>query len=396
MNTATHQYSRFMALLYTCSISNTSKRPHPILPELEGLRAVAALGIVVTHVSFQTGLGSALFERFDFFVAVFFALSAFLLARGKARLSTYPSHRLTRILPAYLVCVVVVMAALPSLTGLSWRQVLANLFLVQIYVPDGLVSGLTQMWSLCIEVAFYLVLPLYLVAGQRVRAVLLVIAVGFGLAWPWCIHGFDAGVNLQIFPPSYAPWFAVGLGCAELERAGVCLRVSGRARWVFPLLALAVAWLAGQEWVGPRGLTHPSPSEFNARIILGTVFAALWLVPFALAPQYSGGVLASDVMRKLGRWSYSIFLWHVAVLEFAFPVLGRELFSGRPIDFVLVLVFTVAVSAAVSYISYELVEAPAMHWLRHNSRRHSPRPSPRQNPPRNSQPATAPAPATSP
>lgn len=395
MNRAMHQYSRFMALLYTCSISNTSKLHSTILPELEGLRAVAALGIVVTHVSFQTGLGSALFERFDFFVAVFFALSAFLLARGKARLSTYPSHRLTRILPAYLVCVVVVMAALPSLSNLSWQQVLANLTLTQIYVPDGLIPGLTQLWSLCIEVAFYLVLPLYLVAGQRVRAVLLVGSVLFGLAWPWLIDGLDVPVNLQIFPPSYAAWFAVGLGCAELERAGVRLPVTGVARWVFPISALGVAWLAGQEWVGPRGLTHPSPSEFNARIILGTVFAALILVPFSLAPQRDG-VLASPVMRALGRWSYSIFLWHVAVLEFAFPILGIELFTGRPVDFVLVLVFTVVVSVAVSYISYELVEAPAMHWLRGNSKQRNRPESLPENLPHNSAPATVPAPTTGP
>ncbi|WP_087117371.1 acyltransferase family protein, partial [Corynebacterium urinipleomorphum] len=339
-----------MALLYTCSISNPSN-----LPELEGLRAVAALGIVVTHVSFQTGLGSALFERFDFFVAVFFALSAFLLARGEARLSTYPLHRTTRIVPAYLVCVCVVMAALPSLANVSWRQALANLFMVQIYVPDGLVPGLTQMWSLCIEVAFYVVLPVYLVLGQRGRAVLLVAAVLGGLAWPWLIADVDAGANLQIWPPSYAPWFAVGLGCAELDRAGVGLRVRGpvgAARWVFPLFALGVAWLAGQEWVGPQGLTHPSPPEFNARIILGTLFAALFLVPFALAPR-GDGVLASPVMRALGRWSYSIFLWHVAVLDIAFPVLGVDLFTGNVVDFVLVLAFTVAVSVAVSYISYE-------------------------------------------
>ena len=144
-------------------------------------------------------------------------------------------------------------------------------------------------------------------------------------------------------------------------------------------------------------MTHPSPSEFNARIILGTVFAALWLVPFALAPQRSGrGVLASPVMRALGRWSYSIFLWHVAVLEIAFPVLGRELFTGSVVDFALVLAFTIAVSVAVSYISYELVESPAIYWRRDNSPRRTPPPSPPANPPHNSQLATVPAPTTGP
>lgn len=397
-NTAMHQYNRFMALLYTCSISNPSKPHTTILPELEGLRAVAALGIVVTHVSFQTGLGSALFERFDFFVAVFFALSAFLLARGRARLSAYPFNRLTRILPAYVVCVCVVMAALPSLAGLSLSQALANVFMVQIYVPGGLVPGLTQMWSLCIEVAFYAVLPAYLVLGQRGKAVVLVAAVLFGLGWPWLIAELDAGiegVNLQIWPPSYAPWFAVGLGCAELERAGVGLRARGARRWVFPLLALGVAWLAGQEWVGPRGLVHPSPSEFNARIILGTLFAGLVLVPFALAPR-NDGVLAHPAMRALGRWSYSIFLWHVAVLDIAFPVLGVELFSGSVLDFMLVLVFTVAVSVAVSYISYEVVEAPAMRWLRDSSARRIRRQSRRLNHPRSLRPATERVRATTP
>ena len=388
-----------MVLLYTCGISNTSKQYTTILPELEGLRAVAALGIVGTHVSFQTGLGSGLFERFDFFVAVFFALSAFLLSRGPRRsMRTYPLHRAARIVPAYVVSVCTVMAALPGLANLNWRQALANLFMVQIYVPDGLVPGLTQMWSLCIEVAFYIVLPVYLLLSQRGRAVVLVAVVLFGLAWPWLISDVDAGVggvNLQIWPPSYAPWFAVGLGCAELERAGVSLRVQGAARWVFPVLALGVAWLAGQEWVGPQGLTHPNPAEFNARIILGTVFAALVLVPFALSPR-GDGVLASPAMRALGRWSYSIFLWHVAVLDIAFPVLGVDLFTGSAVDFVLVLAFTVAVSVAVSYITYEVVEAPAMRWLRDSSARRNRQPSLPPSPPHSSRTATERAPATAP
>ena len=58
------------------------------LPAVEGMRACAAIGVVVTHVAFETGHSSGfdgrLFGRFDLAVAVFFALSGFLLWRGHA------------------------------------------------------------------------------------------------------------------------------------------------------------------------------------------------------------------------------------------------------------------------------------------------------------------------
>ena len=328
-----------------------------ILPELDGLRAVAAYGIVATHVAFQTATDSALLERFDYFVAVFFALSAFLLARGGWRPGYY-SRRVARLAPAYLVCVAVVLLALPPLAGVSWGQVAANALLVQVYVPHGLIDGLTQMWSLCIEAAFYAVLPLYLRLGTRRRRVVLAGAVALGLAWPWAVAGLGdpAVVNLQIWPPSYAPWFAVGLVLAELERAGV--RYAG-PRWPFLLLALPVAWFAGV--IGPRGLEHPSPAEFNARVLLGAVFAALVVAPYALGQRMRGTVLSSRVMRTLGHWSYSVFLWHMAVLYFAFPVLGVPMFAGR---FALVYLATALASTAVAYISYELVEVPGARLVR--------------------------------
>ena len=193
-----------------------------ILPELDGLRAVAAYGIVATNVAFQTATGSAVLERFDYFVAVFFALSAFLLARGGLR-EGYYGRRVSRLAPAYLVCVVVVLLALPPLAGVTWGQVAANVLLAQIYVPHSLIDGLTQMWSLCVEAAFYLVLPLYLRLGSRGRHAALAGSVVLGLAWPWAVSGVTdpAVVNMQIWPPSYVPWFAVGLVLAELERAGV-------------------------------------------------------------------------------------------------------------------------------------------------------------------------------
>ena len=114
--------------------------------------------------------------------------------------------------------------------------------------------------------------------------------------------------------------------------------------------------------LGPPGLTHPTPSEFNARVILGTVFAACFVMPYALGRRPGrAGVLASPLMRTVGRWSYSLFLWHVAVLYFAFPVLGIPLLSGH---FWPVLAFTVVVGIATSFISYELIEVPGARLVR--------------------------------
>ena len=334
-----------------------------ILPELDGLRAVAAYGIVATHVAFQTATGSAVLERFDYFVAVFFALSAFLLARGGRRPGYY-SRRVARLAPAYLVCVAVVLLALPPLAGLTWEQAVANLLLVQVYLPHALIDGLTQMWSLCIEAAFYAVLPLYLRLGARQRRAALAGAVVLGLGWPWAVAGVadPATLNLQIWPPSYAPWFAVGLVLAELERAG--LHYTG-PRWPIALLALPVAWFAGV--IGPRGLAHPSPGEFNVRILLGAVFAALVVAPFALGQRVEGTLLSSRVMRTLGRWSYSVFLWHMAALYFVFPVLGVAMFSG---GFVPVYAATALASTAVAYVSYELVEVPGARLVRQATAKH--------------------------
>lgn len=347
---------------------------------LEGLRAVAAVGVIVTHVAFHTSVDQssplgAVFARFDFFVAVFFALSAFLLwrkHRSDHRWGRYYFRRFARIVPGYLVCAVTVLLLLPDAFGASIAQALAQLTLTQIYVPDGLIEGLTHIWSLCVEVAFYLILPLLAEALAPLRSRRHRIAAIGGITavcmcWPWLpfvAGSFAAGqVNLQIWPPSYAPWFAVGLIAAECEPA---MRSAPRwlhgllaQRWAAWLLALVVAWLAGQEWFGPLGLTHPSPGEFTARILAGTVFAALIVVPYALAPAATD-LIATRPLRLAGKWSYSLFLWHVAVLEMIFPLTGMTLFQG---GFLPVFTLTLVASLAVAACSYTLVEAPVGRFL---------------------------------
>ena len=70
-------------------------------------------------------------------------------------------------MPGYLVAVVVILTLLPDAKA-DLTVWLANLSLTQIYVPLTLTAGLTQMWSLSVEVSFYLALPVLALLARRV------------------------------------------------------------------------------------------------------------------------------------------------------------------------------------------------------------------------------------
>ncbi len=153
------------------------------VPALTGVRALAAILVLTTHAAYTTGkythgyLG-VVYSRMEIGVPIFFVLSGFLLfgpwvraaAAGTAApsLSRYARHRVRRIMPAYAVTVLAAYViyhfrdAGPN-PGHSFNGLLRNLTLTQIYTDSYLYShlhqGLTQMWSLAVEVAFYLVLP---------------------------------------------------------------------------------------------------------------------------------------------------------------------------------------------------------------------------------------------
>ena len=342
---------------------------------LEGLRAVASIGVLLTHVAFQTGLPptgfiGGILGRFDFFVPVFFTLSAFLLWRRygpragrEVSWTRYLASRLGRIFPAYLVVVAAVLMLLPDAYRITGAQQVANLTMTQIYVPGGLAPGLTHLWSLCVEVAFYAALPLLaVVAGAlpgraRIPVIVLVAVVSLGWAWlPFVAASPAPGVtNLQILPPAFTCWFAVGMIAAEVEGRLTprALRILGR-RPVWWVLAVVTLWIAAQPWYGPVGLVHPQPGEFVLRVLAGTVFTAAVVLPYALAPR--DGLLTTPVFQALGRWSYSIFLVHLPVLQLMFPLTGISPFTGHT---ALIAVLTVAVTVPVSAAVYVLVEEPA-------------------------------------
>ncbi|ORW19812.1 acyltransferase [Mycolicibacter nonchromogenicus] len=357
------------------------------LPAVEGMRACAAIGVVITHVAFQTGHSSGisgrLWGRFDMAVAVFFALSGFLLWRGHAAAARglrpapptghYLRSRLVRIMPAYLVSVVVILALLPDAGGASLVVWLANLTMTQIYVPLTLTPGLTQMWSLAVEVSFYIALPLLALAARRlpVRARIPAIAgvALLSLGWGYLPIHTPYGVNPLNWAPAYGCWFGAGMLLAEwaYSPAGWVHRLA-RRRLPMALLTLVAFVVAASPLAGPEGLTSATVEQFIVRTAMGGVLAWALLAPLVLdRPDTPHRFLASAPMVTLGRWSYGIFIWHLAALDMVFPVIGRFAFTG---DMAVVLALTLVFTVAIAAVSYALVEQPCREKLRGWETRH--------------------------
>lgn len=374
-------------------------RQRSFLPALEGMRGLAALGVLLTHVAFQTGatgipvLGRLL-ERFDMAVAVFFALSGFLLWRPHAlaarglgdapTLGYYLRHRIARIVPAYWVVVFAVLILVPAASDTAGLQVwFSNLLLLQVFIPLTLTDGLTQMWSLSVEVAFYLVLPLlaWLLHGLRGRAaaarVPAVLALGLVcLSWNFIPVPTPDAIHADNWLPAYIPWFAGGMLLAELicdDRWARWRRVLGNQPFMWAI-ATAAFVASATDLGGVAGLTRAEPWQYAAKMALGAVIGFALLAPLVLGPDKKRHRwLTSAPAATVGRWSYGIFIWHLAVLSVIFPVFGILPFHG---DFLKVLVLTIAFTLPIAAASHALVEEPCRQWARRLDR---PRPAQEQS-----------------
>lgn len=347
-------------------------------PALDGVRAIAALAVVLTHVGFQSGAGvigpaRSVLSRLDIGVAVFFVLSGFLLHRPQVvaalrgrplpRVRQYLWRRALRVLPGYWVAVAAALLLLPANDDATAADWLRHLTLTQVYVDDVLPAGLTQMWSLATEVSFYLALPLLgRLGGATLRTQLRLCGamVAVGLAWQAAVAHDVLPPHAGYWLPGHADWFGLGMGLAALSAA--------RPPWLREVAAQgATCWLgaaalfavAGTPLAGPYGLALLTPSEALARTVLYGAVAVLLLLP-ATAAEPSGAVGALLVSRPvawLGKVSYGVFLLHLVVLALVFDGIGELPFTGH---FWELLGWTVPLSLLVAWASLRAVEEPAL------------------------------------
>lgn len=368
-------------------------------PQLDGYRAIAALLVVTTHVSFSTGyvlsqpFGSV-FARFDIGVAIFFLLSGFLLYRPWAKrglrntaILTTPQYfrrRFWRIMPAYWVLLVVAILFLPTVSP-TVSQIAEHVFFVQIYVPGQQLPGLTQVWSLAVEVAFYLALPVIgwlatrrrgdLVTSTR-RQVAVIGACWFiGIVFTIIrtIGPLSGQLAVGYWLTSYLDWFAVGMFVAfaqvRLQLADppvLLLRLQTLAKDTLTCLLAAAGLfvIACTPIAGTYTLLGGDNFGDLMRHLLYPLIAVLFLLPGFLHSESNDAwarFLRHPGMQFLGLISYGIFLWHLFVRDMIAYYLGINDFSG---GIAWLLPLTVAVTILIAWISWLVVERPLIRYSR--------------------------------
>jgi peptidoglycan/LPS O-acetylase OafA/YrhL len=367
-------------------------------PVLDALRAFASVAVLGTHAAFWAGdysrpvWGTAL-ARLDVGVAVFFVLSGFLLSlawfeRHRAGLTTpstgrYLWKRALRLVPVYVLTAVAALSLLPGNDDATPREWVTALLLADIYVDDQLPDGLTQMWSLSTEVAFYLVLPalMWLVLprpgkdrrGDRLGVVVLAMAATTTV---WLLDlsvRLDNGnTMIRLWLPSYLTWFAVGLVLARTvsrraqgsrDRLTTLVTELARSPGLCWLSAAALFVIAATPIAGPADLTPPTLGAALVKNLLYAAIAGFVVLPGVFAP--AGGrfarALSHPALRHLGHLSYGIFCVHLLLLELIADWRDMPLFAGRGVE---LFVLTLAASIVVSEVLYRAVERPFQR-LRH-------------------------------
>jgi peptidoglycan/LPS O-acetylase OafA/YrhL len=346
---------------------------------LTGVRAVAAMTVVLTHAAYSTGkyglgYGGAFLSRMEIGVPIFFVLSGFLLfapwvrkaAAGDMAPSVrrYAWHRVRRIMPAYVITVLIAYTYYhfrkggPN-PGHTWIGLLRNLTLTQIYsdeyVYTYLHQGLIQMWSLAVEVSFYLVLPLiaYLLLvvlckrrWQPVRLVvgLLVLAL-ITPAWIALFHttGWLPG-GARLWLPTYLAWFIGGMLLAVWQQMGV------RAYGFVCLPLVVICFLIAATPIAGAPTTTPAQlSEGLVKAAFYAVIATLVVAPLALGNRgWYAKLLGCRPMVFLGEISYEIFLIHLMTMEFTMiEILRFPMYNG---SYVWLFVATMVVTVPLAWL----------------------------------------------
>lgn len=367
---------------------------------LDGLRAVAALSIVVFHTMLflqleYTPLSQAINNSWYYLstgVHLFFVLSGFLLflpyVRAMLDGQCLPSarrfyrRRALRILPAYWVCLFIMVALKYFVrhAPLSPGDVAAHILLIHDSFPQFNRDYNGPFWTMAVEAQFYLLLPLL---------ALLVARICGGRRSPWRIAG---GIGLLIagaltlrladsiilaslptnaaltdspagifvlatmgMQGKYLEVFAVGMLCALLYVLTIERRAlpSERLRslGLFALIGAGVCMAVAIPHVELAGLTVTPGAQWGADVIIYPLLVGLGFGGLTLAILWGAHwiryLFEVSPVRIVGLFSYSLYLWHLPIIHGDVPFVDR-----------IPLALAIGAAFLVAYLSYQFIERP--------------------------------------
>lgn len=336
------------------------------------IRLVAAVQVAHYHLVSIYGLHTislheSLVKLWGFFpgVPIFFFISGFLISRSWESSVTWKSYfikRLARIEPALIVSVIFALS-LVFASGYFHREhaslgdiallFFSKITLFQFYNPeylraygDGVLNG--SLWTIVVEIQFYLVLPLIYVIlraksiSNRALIALILVFVGANAIYDFLLYGFQGQVFMKLAKVSFLPWFFMFLVGAFFQTNFKFFHelLCGKFPFVF-LLYIALCYMGSFFGVDFGNSFNPIYFVFLACL----VFSAAYTCP-AISGRLLGG---SDI-------SYGIYLYHMPIINyFLYVSFDKSYYVATLIAFTVIL---------VSCLSWYLVEKPALKFAK--------------------------------
>jgi peptidoglycan/LPS O-acetylase OafA/YrhL len=337
------------------------------LARLESLRALAALGVVAGHAwGFAHGFGNGVLASFGsrliygggYGVFLFFALTGYLLywpfvvryfGDGAAvDLGVYARNRVLRILPLYFIAVIVLLVLQDG--DPAWWRVLT---LTQNFSEETVARKVDgPLWSVVVEVHFYILLPLLAaavaaVAGRslaRAAGVLAVLGlIGFAVHQAKTPDSSVWRYNLPTTFMFFVPGMLLALARLELERRP--------PEWLRTLAGRSAAWL-----IVALLLWLYVVDQFDVDWLAAV--ASFFTVGACVLPLRESGLrraLDWRPLAALGVASYSLYVWHMPI-QFSLAVHQNNSKA--------LMAATVPLAIVVALISYRVIEAPFLRLRR--------------------------------
>jgi len=344
------------------------------IPELDGIRGVAILLVLMVHFTLVPGLRDPLFSAVSFGwagVDLFFVLSGYLitsiLLKSRAEphyFQTFYTNRVLRIFPLYYTFLFGCLFFVPaSFAHQAWYWLYLENFL---NAWGKSIPVMNHFWSLAIEEQFYLVWPVVVwkLPARRLTQVCAVLIIAIAAARFVVVHfPLPSREFVYALTPLRCDALLFGALVACLQARGLLARFSFVVKWTaltgFALLCFGIVRSHGTGYVEP-GIERFG--YFGVDLLFASLIAAvpLWRGSRWFAPARSG------FLRFFGKYSYAIYVFHYPISRYllSFAIGG----VSPAVKALLVFLVGTVLSVAAALVSWNLLEK---HCLALKARLHA-------------------------